>query len=31
MSKLDSFIRRMTAQRNCLNHAAQLVKDHPGT
>jgi hypothetical protein len=25
MSRLDSFIRRMTAQRDCLNHVAQLL------
>jgi len=31
MSKLDSFIRRMTAQRNCLNHAASLITHVPGT
>ncbi|MCF6247084.1 MAG: class I SAM-dependent methyltransferase [Desulfobacula sp.] len=30
MSKLESFIRRMTAQRDCLNHAAQLIKNLPG-
>jgi len=30
MSKLDSFIRRMQAQRDCLNHAARLVADLPG-
>ena len=31
MSKLDSFIRRMTAQRDCLNNAASLVTHVPGT
>jgi len=30
MSRLDSFIRRVTAQRDCLNHAARLVADLPG-
>ena len=30
MSKLESFIRRMTAQRDYLNHAAELIKDIPG-
>ncbi|MEE8479912.1 MAG: class I SAM-dependent methyltransferase [Desulfobacterales bacterium] len=30
MSKLDSFIRRMTAQRDCLNHAANLITHVPG-
>lgn len=30
MSKLESFIRRMTAQRDCLNYAAKLIKDLPG-
>ncbi len=30
MSKLDSFIRRMTAQRDCLNHAARLLARAPG-
>lgn len=30
MSRLDSFIRRMTAQRSCLNHAAGLIADVPG-
>jgi hypothetical protein len=30
MSRLDSFIRRMKAQRSCLNHAAELVRDLPG-
>jgi hypothetical protein len=30
MSRLDSFIRRLEAQRACLDHAAQLVADLPG-
>ena len=30
MSRLDSFIRRITAQRDCLNLAAQRVGDRPG-
>ncbi|CCQ75207.1 class I SAM-dependent methyltransferase [Magnetospira sp. QH-2] len=30
MSRLDSFIRRMTAQRDCLNRAAALIADIPG-
>lgn len=30
MSRLDSFIRRMEAQRACLNRAAELVADIPG-
>ena len=30
MSRLDSFIRRMQAQRSCLNHAADLVRGLPG-
>jgi hypothetical protein len=30
MSRLDSFIRRLTAQRTCLDHAARLVADLPG-
>lgn len=30
MSRLDSFIRRMTAQRDCLNRAAALIRDVPG-
>ncbi|MDY0882030.1 class I SAM-dependent methyltransferase [Dongia soli] len=30
MSRLDSFIRRMQAQRSCLNHAAELVRELPG-
>jgi len=30
MSRLDSFIRRMEAQRACLNRAAKLVANIPG-
>jgi hypothetical protein len=30
MSRLDSFIRRMQAQRACLDHAASLIRDLPG-
>ncbi len=30
MSRLDSFIRRMTAQRDCLALAARLIADVPG-
>ena len=30
MSRLDSFIRRVTAQRDCLNMVAALVRDIPG-
>jgi len=30
MSRLDSFIRRMQAQRLCLNHAAGLIRDLEG-
>ena len=30
MSRLDSFIRRMTAQRDCLDRAADLIRDLPG-
>ena len=30
MSRLDSFIRRLEAQRACLNHAAELVRDIDG-
>lgn len=30
MSRLDSFIRRMQAQRDCLNAAAQRIADVPG-
>ena len=31
MSRLDSFIRRVSAQRDCLNYAADLIKDYPGS
>lgn len=31
MSRLDSFIRRVTAQRDCLNHAADLAQGKQGT
>lgn len=30
MSRLDSFIRRIEAQRACLDYAASLVRDVPG-
>lgn len=30
MSRLDSFIRRMQAQRDCLNAAVQMLADIPG-
>jgi hypothetical protein len=30
MSRLDSFIRRVSAQRDCLNMAADLIADIPG-
>ena len=30
MSRLDSFIRRLEAQRACLDHAAQLIAPLPG-
>lgn len=30
MSRLDSFLRRLTAQRDCLNLAAELVRGLPG-
>lgn len=30
MSRLDSFIRRVSAQRDCLNLAAELIADVPG-
>ena len=30
MSRLDSFIRRLQAQRACLERAAELVRDLPG-
>ena len=31
MSRLDSFIRRMNAQRDCLNFAAAIIKDTSGS
>ncbi|MDF2368780.1 class I SAM-dependent methyltransferase [Sneathiella sp.] len=31
MSRLESFIRRVSAQRDCLNHAAAIVKGNPGS
>lgn len=31
MSRLDSFIRRMQAQRDCLNAAARMIADIPGS
>lgn len=31
MSRLDSFIRRMSAQRDCLNYAAAIVGSAPGS
>jgi hypothetical protein len=31
VSRLDSFIRRVTAQRECLNLAADLIGDVPGS
>ncbi len=31
MSRLNSFIRRVTAQRDCLNHAAELVQGRSGS
>ena len=31
MSRLDSFIRRMQAQRDCLNAAARMIADVPGS
>ncbi|MDA0786218.1 MAG: hypothetical protein O3B37_07995 [Proteobacteria bacterium] len=31
MSRLDSFIRRMQAQRDCLNAAAGMIADVPGS
>ena len=31
MSRLDSFIRRMNAQRDCLNFAAAIIKNTPGS
>jgi len=30
MSRLDSFIRRVSAQRDCLNQAVDMVRDMPG-
>ncbi|PPR11069.1 MAG: hypothetical protein CFH41_01169 [Alphaproteobacteria bacterium MarineAlpha11_Bin1] len=30
MSRLDSFIRRVSAQRDCLNLAKELIEDTPG-
>ena len=30
MSRLDSFLRRLQAQRDCLNAAVSLVADRPG-
>ncbi len=30
MSRLDSFIRRMMAQRDCLDAAARMIEDRPG-
>jgi hypothetical protein len=30
VSRLDSFIRRMQGQRDCLNHAARLIAEVPG-
>jgi hypothetical protein len=30
VSRLDSFIRRLKAQRACLDHAAALIRDLPG-
>jgi len=30
VSRLDSFIRRLAAQRDCLDHAARLVAGRPG-
>ena len=30
MSRLDSFIRRVSAQRDCLNYAADLIRDVQG-
>lgn len=31
MSRLDSFIRRLEAQRACINHAARLIDALPGS
>jgi S-adenosyl-L-methionine methyltransferase len=30
VSRLDSFIRRLQAQRACLDHAVELIRDLPG-
>jgi hypothetical protein len=30
VSRLDSFIRRLMAQRACIDHAAELIRDVPG-
>ena len=30
MSRLDSFIRRVTAQRDCLNRVAEIIEYHEG-
>lgn len=30
MSRLDSFIRRLAAQRDCLDRAADMIRDIPG-
>jgi hypothetical protein len=30
LSRLDSFIRRLLAQRACLDHAVELIRDQPG-
>ena len=30
MSRLDSFLRRITAQRDCLDAAVELIRDVPG-
>lgn len=30
MSRLDSFIRRMSAQRSCIDHAGSLLQSFPG-
>ena len=31
MSRLDSFLRRITAQRDCLDAAVELIRNVPGT
>ncbi|PHQ71571.1 MAG: hypothetical protein COB93_03010 [Sneathiella sp.] len=31
MSRLDSFIRRVSAQRDCLNLAVEMIRDMPGS